>query len=136
MQVRGTGGIEWVRVTATAFDNFGNRAPQDLPIDFLITAGPGGGEFLSPQSIETNFSGQASVNLTSGEKAGAVQVVARVYLATETLTSLPVPITLPFGRESRLKPSLVTITSLVSSLTGEAPSIKPIGRLEGKSFKL
>ena len=60
-------------------------------------AGPGGGEFLSPQSIETNFSGVASVNLTSGIKAGAVQVIAKVCLATSTLTSLPVAITIHGG---------------------------------------
>ncbi|MBT8378798.1 MAG: hypothetical protein KJN64_06195 [Ignavibacteria bacterium] len=97
--VKESGSTETTQITFVVQDSAG--VPVDIDhsviVEFSLGAGPGGGEFLSPTSVETNFSGQASVNLTSGIKAGAVQVVARVQLATKTLTSLPVPITIHGG---------------------------------------
>jgi hypothetical protein len=97
--VKESGSTETTQITFVVQDSAG--VPIDIDhsvlVEFRLGAGPGGGEFLSPQSIETNFSGQASVNLTSGTKAGAVQVIAEVHLPTETLTSLPVPITIHGG---------------------------------------
>ncbi len=97
--VKESGSTETTQITFVVQDSAG--VPVDIDhsvlVEFSLGAGPGGGEFLSPQSIETNFSGQASVNLTSGIKAGAVQVIARVNLPGATLTSLPVPITIHGG---------------------------------------
>jgi len=80
-QVRGTGGIEWTIITATAFDAYGNRAPQDLPIDFLITAGPGGGENINgdpegPVMVLTDENGEATVTFNSGIISGTVRIRA------------------------------------------------------------
>ncbi len=97
--VKESGSTETTQITFIVQDSAG--VPIDIDhsvlVEFSLGAGPGGGEFLSPQSIETNFSGLASVNLTSGTKAGVVQVIAKVHLATQTLTSLPVPITIHGG---------------------------------------
>ena len=97
--VKESGSTETTQITFVVQDSAG--VPIDIDhsvlVEFSLGAGPGGGEFLSPQSVETNFSGLASVNLTSGTRAGAVQVVAKVHLATKTLTSLPVPITIHGG---------------------------------------
>ncbi len=80
-QVRGTGGIEWTRIVATAYDAFGNRAAQDLPIDFSISQGPGGGENLNgdpegPVTILTDENGQATVTFNAGTLSGTAQIRA------------------------------------------------------------
>lgn len=82
IQVRGTGGIEWVRIKAEAFDAYGNSAPAGLPIDFTITSGPGGGESINgdpigPVTIFTNSLGQATVTLNAGSISGTIRLRAR-----------------------------------------------------------
>lgn len=99
IQVRGTGGIEWVRIVAGAFDEFGNPAPEGLPIEFYLTAGPGGGESIDgdgvgPATVFTNSLGQAEVTLNAGTISGTVSVRARsgevVSIATQvTIRSGP-----------------------------------------------
>lgn len=81
VQVRGTGGIEWSRITATAYDAFGNRAPLDLPIDFTITAGPGGGENINgdpvgPVTALTDANGEAVVTFNAGIISGSARIRA------------------------------------------------------------
>ncbi len=97
--VKESGSTETTQITFVVQDSAGRPVDIDhsVLVEFRLGAGPGGGEFLSPQSVETNYSGQASVNLTSGIKAGVVQVIAEVHLATETLSSIPVPITIHGG---------------------------------------
>jgi hypothetical protein len=81
--------------------NDSSGRPIDLDhsviVNFRLGSGPGGGEFLSPYSSPTNNSGQATVSLTSGTKAGAVQVIAEIDLGSEMITSLPVGITIHGG---------------------------------------
>jgi adhesin/invasin len=83
IQVRGTGGVEATQITATCFDDNGNRVAEDFPVDFNIVYGPDGGENLNgatsyPVTINTNSWGQATVTLLSGTKSGVVRVQAQV----------------------------------------------------------
>jgi hypothetical protein len=81
IQVRGTGGLESVDLIATAYDDNGNRVPGGVPIDFIITDGPNGGENLNgmgygPFTANTNSLGEARVTLNSGTISGTVKTRA------------------------------------------------------------
>jgi hypothetical protein len=97
--VKESGSEEISRIVFAVHDSAGR--PIDLEhsvtVSFRLGSGPGGGEFLSPYSAPTNSSGQATVNLTSGIKAGAVQVIAEIDLGSEMISSLPVGITIHGG---------------------------------------
>ena len=97
--VKESGSPETTQLVFVVMDSSG--IPIDLDhsvvVNFRLGSGPGGGEFLSPYSNPTNNSGSASVSLTSGTKAGAVQIIAEVDLGSELITSLPVGVTIHGG---------------------------------------
>jgi hypothetical protein len=97
--VKESGSPETTQLSFVVQDSTGR--PIDLEhsvtINFRLGSGPGGGEFLSPYSVPTNSSGQAVVSLTSGTKAGAVQVIAEIDLGGEVITSIPVAIAIHGG---------------------------------------
>ncbi len=97
--VKESGSEETTRISFVVQDSAGVPVDSNhsVAVHFTLGAGPGGGEFLSPTEVMTNHSGNASVNLTSGTKAGVVQVIAKIYLATSTITSIPVAITIHGG---------------------------------------
>jgi len=97
--VKESGSEETALIVFTVHDSSGRPIDLDhsVIVNFRLGSGPGGGEFLSPYSNPTNNSGQATVSLTSGTKAGAVQVIAEVDLGSEMITSLPVGITIHGG---------------------------------------
>ena len=83
IQVKGTGGMEATHITATCYDDNGNRVGKDFPVEFYILYGPEGGENLNgdtsyPVTINTNSWGQAVVTLLSGTKSGVVRLQAKV----------------------------------------------------------
>jgi hypothetical protein len=95
IQVRGTGGIEWTRIVAEAYDEHGNPADEGLPIEFLITAGPGGGETVNgeavgPVTARTNALGQATVTLNAGTLPGTVRLRARAGTVLSTATQVTI----------------------------------------------
>jgi len=95
IQVRATGGIEWVNILASAFDAHGNPVPEGQNIDFHITAGPGGGEAINgdpvgPVSVRTNSLGQASVTLNAGTIPGTVFIRARASTVVSTATQVTI----------------------------------------------
>lgn len=95
IQVRGTGGIEWVRLVAEGFDSYGDPAPEGLPIDFNITAGPGGGEALNgdpigPVTILTNSLGRAEITLNAGTISGTVRLRARAGAVVSAATQVTI----------------------------------------------
>jgi hypothetical protein len=96
--VREGGSIETLGLTFELFDSAG--VPIDLnhtvTVNFSIGGHPGGGEYISPTSVITNDLGQATVNVTSGTKAGVVQIIAEADLKTGILKSKPVAVTI-FG---------------------------------------
>ncbi len=96
--VVGSGSPETATLTFEAVDSSGT--PIDLnhseSVSFSFGAQPGGGEILSPSSVQTNDIGQASVNITSGTKAGVVQILAKLTVGAQTIFSMPVSIAI-FG---------------------------------------
>ena len=97
--VKESGSAETTRITFVVQDSSGIPIDENhsVVVNFLIGAGPGGGEFLSPYSVETNAEGLAAVNLTSGIKAGTVQVIARINYLSKVISSLPVGVTIHGG---------------------------------------
>lgn len=97
--VKESGAEETARITFVVQDSAGIPVDLDHSVDvrFKFGAGPGGGELLSPSMIKTNNNGQAAVNLTSGTKAGVVQVIAEITIGSKLITSLPVAISIHGG---------------------------------------
>ena len=95
IQVKSTGGVEATQVTATCYDNNGNRVDKDFPVEFYLISGPGGGENLDgkdvyPVTINSNSYGEAHVTLSSGTKSGTVRMRAKVgnVLSTSTVVTI------------------------------------------------
>lgn len=95
VQVRGTGGVEYAPLVAETFDAKGNPAPQGREIEFLITAGPGGGEAINgdpvgPVKAITDANGAATVTLNAGSASGTVRVLARSGAVVSAATHLTI----------------------------------------------
>lgn len=93
LRVQGVGGIEWTVVSATAYDEFGNRVPEDIPISFTIASGPNGGENIQghgtgPVVVSTNQSGNAQVTVNSGTIAGTIKLRASSGSVVSAVTQL------------------------------------------------
>ena len=97
--VTGAGAIETATLTFVAYDGQGRPVTSDFATDltFAIASGPGGGETLDPTQARTGPDGSARVTLTSGTRAGAVQVVARGTVDGRTIESRPVTIVITGG---------------------------------------
>ncbi len=101
--VRATGQKEDTQITFQVVDINGNPLRNDnaVTLNFEFGDSPQGGEFLSPESATTNNLGQATVTLTSGEKSGTVQVVARTQDSNgRTIRSQPVAVAIKAGLPS------------------------------------
>jgi hypothetical protein len=95
IQVKSTGGVEATQITATCYDNNGNRVDKNFPVEFYVISGPGGGENLDgqevyPITINTNSYGEAHVTLASGTKSGTVRMRAKIenVLSTSTMVTI------------------------------------------------
>ncbi len=97
--VKGVGGSETTTLTWEVRDSLG--LPVDIShaiqLTFTIANGPGGGEFLSPSVVTTNSNGQAIMTLSSGVRAGVVQVVATGTVASGTVSTSPVRVVINGG---------------------------------------
>lgn len=97
--VRESGDNETTTLTFEVRDSSGN--PLDITnsvtVNFRLGANPGGGLFIDPPSKKTNSEGRVSVNVTSGTVAGAVQIIAEIYLGTRVIRSKPVNIAIHGG---------------------------------------
>jgi hypothetical protein len=95
--VKGSGANETADLTFEVRDSKG--IPVDLAnqvmVEFSITGGPSGGEFLSPDSVLTDAAGRVKTTVNSGTIAGALQIVAKVR--GTTISSAPVPISIFSG---------------------------------------
>jgi len=98
IQVRGTGGDETVDFEFVVRDSSGVPLTDDqsVYVRFEITSGPNGGESIYPDSARTQ-AGIARATLTSGTKAGAVQIRASFNRNGISSHSSPVPITISGG---------------------------------------
>ena len=102
--VRATGQKEDTQLTFQVVDVNGNPLNNQNPVDvsFKFGSRPNGDEFISPQTARTNNLGQATVSLTSGTKAGTVQVVAETTDNNGRLIqSQPVPVVIHAGLPSQ-----------------------------------
>ena len=97
--VTGAGATETAALRFIAYDADGRRidAANATELSFEIASGPGGGEAISPQTATTDGTGAVIVTLTSGTKAGAVQVVASGRANGRAFRSSPVTIVITGG---------------------------------------
>jgi hypothetical protein len=96
--VKGSGSVETATLTFVAVDSSGSPIDLDhsVNVDFSFGARPNGGEVLSPGIVSTNDQGLASVNITSGTKAGSVQIYAALETSSKKIFSMPIAISI-FG---------------------------------------
>lgn len=94
-----SGSEEVAQLTFQVTDSTGTpiTLKNSTTINFAIGQGPGGGEFLFPESVETDNSGLATVNISAGTTAGVVQIVASTTVGGQTIRSLPVAMTIHGG---------------------------------------
>ena len=116
--VKASGSVETASLIFEVRDS--SNTPVDLnhsvDVKFNIVASPGGGEIISPSSVRTNNLGQATVNITSGTKAGVVQIRAQIDLPSVTIFSDPVSVAihggLPDLTHFSIIPSLINFPAL------------------------
>ncbi|MGE5403191.1 MAG: hypothetical protein ACM3S2_22540, partial [Ignavibacteriales bacterium] len=91
-------------------------AGHAVTVNFRIGAAPAGGEFISPLSAKSNALGKVSLNLTSGTKAGVIQIIAEARSGNNTISSKPVSISihggLPDQAHFSLAPGMLNIPGL------------------------
>ncbi len=97
--VRESGAQEVAELTFQVADSLGRPVTVDnaVTVRFRFGASPGEGAFLHPESVRTDNNGRAAVTLSSGTRAGVVQVVAEATVEGRTLRSQPVAITIHGG---------------------------------------
>ncbi|MDP4115028.1 MAG: hypothetical protein Q8903_02780 [Bacteroidota bacterium] len=98
INVIGSGGIEKTTINFQVLDSLGNHI-NIIHADtvFFKLASSLGGEFLYPNIGITNDSGMVQVTLTSGTKAGVVQIYAEMHTKTGKIFSKPVFISIHGG---------------------------------------
>ncbi len=115
--VKESGSEETASLTFEVQDSSG--IPIDLAhsvnVTFTLGAQPNGGEIISPKVVATNESGRATVNLTSGTKAGVVQIIAQIDLNNAVIKSKPVGITIHGGLPD---PNHFSLTSANTNFAG------------------
>ncbi len=94
------GADETATLTFVVLDAAGNPVDAEHAVDvsFAIGSGPGGGEFAAPAVKPTDASGRVQTTLSSGTRAGAVQLVATATNEDgDEIRSLPTVITITGG---------------------------------------
>lgn len=64
-------------------------AAHAVTVTFSLVGNPNGGEFIYPVTVTTNAQGRATTSLSSGVRAGTVQVVATTQAGGRTIVSAP-----------------------------------------------
>lgn len=93
-------------------------AAHAVTVNFRIGVAPNGGEFITPLSAKTNALGRINLSLTSGTRAGVVQIIAEISTPKKTITSKPVSITinggLPDQAHFSIAPSKLNVPGLIT----------------------
>ena len=99
LEIKGSGNMETAVATFQVIDSTGHAisANRAMTVNFQLIQGPGGGEFVSPASIKTDDKGQASVAITTGTKAGVIQILAYINVTGKTIYSKPIFFTIYGG---------------------------------------
>ncbi|HET6566731.1 MAG TPA: Ig-like domain-containing protein [Rhodothermales bacterium] len=127
--VKESGSQEVADLTFQVTDSVGRPVILDHAVDvsFSLGVSPRGGEFLSPSSARTDNNGEVSVHLSSGTKAGVVQVVAQATVGGRTIRSIPVSVTihggLPDANHFTLAPAAFNFPGLTTYGVTDAMSI-------------
>ncbi len=97
--VKESGSAETARIVFEVQDSSGKAIDLNhaVTVNFLFGSQPGGGEYLFPNSAETNALGRAEVVLNTGTIAGVVQIVADINTPTGIIKSKPVLIAIHGG---------------------------------------
>ncbi|MDX1545443.1 MAG: hypothetical protein R3247_00555 [Rhodothermales bacterium] len=116
-----SGSAEVTRLTFQVADSAGNPVTLDQGtfVRFSLGQQPGGGEFIAPTEAETDNNGQVTVNLSSGTRAGVVQINVEADVNGKTIRSKPVGVTihggLPDQRHFTLGPAKFNFPGLLRS---------------------
>ena len=97
--VKESGSREVAQITFQLADSLGRPVILDKQavVRFGLGVRPNGGEFIFPTEAQTDNNGKVTVNLSSGTRAGVVQVVAETVVDNETIRSLPVSVAIHGG---------------------------------------
>ncbi|MCS7081978.1 MAG: Ig-like domain-containing protein [Bacteroidetes bacterium] len=107
--VREGGAKEWTELVFRLVDSLGRPVRQNAAlVRFRLGVHPGGGEFLAPTEAPTDAEGKVRTVLTSGTRAGVVQVIAEATVSGRLIRAQPVSVAihggLPDGRHFTLAP--------------------------------
>ncbi|MBD3615703.1 MAG: carboxypeptidase regulatory-like domain-containing protein [Gracilimonas sp.] len=99
INVAETGGITSTTFTFVVKDSANRKVDRDHEVLFEIIRGPGGGEYITPESALTNGEGRVTSALVSGDSSGTVRVEARIERPDVGLTirSTPVIVSISSG---------------------------------------
>jgi len=97
--VRESGAEEQVSLTFQLADSLGNAVilENSAEVHFTFGVHPGGGEFISPAIATTDNNGVVTVVLSSGTRAGVVQLIAESSVEGRLIRSQPVAVTIHGG---------------------------------------
>ncbi|MBP8975622.1 MAG: hypothetical protein KBG83_02795 [Bacteroidetes bacterium] len=97
ISIRGTGLTDYSVLKFQITDSLGNPivGTNKAWVKFSLLSGPGGGEYISPDSAETDNLGMVTATVWSGTKAGVVQV--NVQAANGLIKAYPLTIAITGG---------------------------------------
>ncbi len=97
--VKESGANESVQFIFEVLDSNGVAIGSDnaIEVNFSLSSGPGGGEYLYPASVVSNALGRASVTLNTGTKAGVAQITAGFTINNIIVKSQPILIAIYGG---------------------------------------
>ncbi len=106
--VRESGSQEVATLTFQLADSVGRPVilTKSARVQFRFGARPGGGEEIAPMEATTDNNGQVQVHVSSGTRAGVVQVIAETDVAGRTVRSQPVALTIHGGHPAQTHFSL------------------------------
>ena len=117
--LRGSGQVQSSLVTFKIVDQFSNPVPDTTSVAFSIV-GPGGGETIFP-AVATTANGLVSLNITSGTKAGPVNITVTATLVSTSITNTMTPLSIGGGIPEQKHLSL---GSEILNLGAGAPTIE------------
>ncbi len=99
MGVRESGSEEQASLTFQIADSLGRPVilDQAAQVRFSFGAHPGGGEYISPAVAESDNNGIVNMVISSGTRAGVVQIVAEATIEGRTIRSQPIAVTIHGG---------------------------------------
>lgn len=97
--VKESGSNETAQLIFQVLDSTGVaiNSNNSTTVKFIISSGPGGGEFLYPSSVQTNALGRASVSVNTGIKSGTIQITAEITVNNKAVKSKPILISIHGG---------------------------------------